>query len=237
MTGNQEKQQEPSRLGHQMLHSHEVNPRYPGVLSRPIVGRILEISPPLDHDVRVSATLTRSSNEPSTPMATRRRPVAVLVGVALAVALVVLTMALTGHVVTDRTAAEGAIQHHRGLALAAMPQLDRALQRALLEPLADRPASPIPWLAGPQLGPGQPDVSAQGAPTIRTTLIRSTPDAVVAKMVVRSDGYQSTIIDKWFDGGAASDACSYSDLPTQWSGGNSAATCRQVVTSVPIIKR
>jgi hypothetical protein len=180
------------------------------------------------------STMLAPAPRPSRSSATRNRSVALVLGVVLAAAaLLSSAVALTVHVVADRTNAEARIQHHRGLALAAAPQLDRALQRALLRPVTDRAASPRPWQAGPQLGPGTPDASAQGAPTIETILVRSAPDAVVARMVIESDGFTTTLIDKWSDGGSSSDTCSYSDLPPPWSTANSAATCRDVVTSVP----
>ncbi len=156
--------------------------------------------------------------------------------VALLLVLVLAAVAATAHVAAGRTTAEARIQHHRGLALAAMPQLDHALKRALRMPLAERLASPLPWLAGPQLGPGQPDVDAQGSPTIRTWLLRSVPDAVVAKMVIRSDGYQTTFIDEWSGGGNSNDVCGYNDVPSPGLGDSTAATCQAVIDSVPATK-
>ena len=174
-----------------------------------------------------------AGTDASTSSTTRgRRPVVILVALGVAVLLVVTSVIATW-VVHQRTATESAIQHHRGLALAAMPQLDQALRQALKVPVASRPASELPWLAGPQLGPGQSDSFAQGSPVIRTTLVRSGPDFVVAKMVVRSDGYESTLIDKVFDGGASSDACGYTNLPDPWQGGNTAQICNALIDSVP----
>jgi hypothetical protein len=187
-----------------------------------------------DHDQWVTSTLVSTAEPEASAAAPRKVPVVGVLVVALALVLALLAaVAATAHVVSGRTTAETRIQHHRGLALAAAPQLDRALQRALRMPVADRPASALPWLAGPQLGPGQPDVDAQGSPTIRTWLVRSVSDAVVAKMVIRSDGYRSTLIDKWFDGGSSSDTCGYGDLP---GGADNAATCQTVIDSVPATK-
>jgi hypothetical protein len=183
----------------------------------------------------VTATLLPSA-EPGAPLrAARRTPLLVVLVVVLA--LILATVALAAHVVRGQTNEEARIEHHRGLALAAMPQLDRALQRVLRMPLAERPASTLPWLAGPQLGPGQPDILEQGSPTIETWLVRSTPDAVVAKMVIHSDGYQTTIVDEWSAGGGSNDSCGYSDLPGRWAGDNTAAICDALITSVPTSAR
>ncbi len=103
--------------------------------------------------------------------------------------------------------------------------------RALRDPVSERRTSDRPWPAGPQLGPRQLDV-ASGDSVITTTLVRSAPDAVIAKMVVQSDGYQTTYFDKWFDGGSSSDSCGYTDLPG-WQGRTNPRHCDAFVDSVP----
>ena len=155
--------------------------------------------------------------------------------VLLLVVAVITTTVVAARVVGAQRETEAGIQHHRGLALAASKTLHQSLQRLLREPVSDRPTLGLPWADGPQLGPGGQDIYAQGAPTVRTVLLRSSPTAVVARMVVNSDGYTSTLVHAEWSGaqGTGSDSCSYTTLPSRWGGTNTADACDQVIARVP----
>ena len=156
--------------------------------------------------------------------------------VLLLVVAVITTTVVTARVVGDQRETEAGIQHHRGLTLAAATTLSQSLQSLLRKPVSDRPTLGLPWAGGTQLGPAQPDIYAQGAPTISTVLLRSSPTTVVARMVVNSDGYTTTLVHaEWSSSahGTGSDSCSYSTLPARWSGTNTARSCDQVIAGVP----
>jgi hypothetical protein len=198
------------------------------------MGESLAFRADQDHYRRMTATLAPPGRqEAAAEPPGRSKALIVVVAVIVAAVAVLATAFVASLVARHRADVEAGIQHHRGLALAASSTLSRDLNRALRQPVAARPASSLPWLDGPQLGPGPVDAMAQGSPRIATWLVRSAPDAVVGRTVVISDGYRTVVVEKWSAGETSTDDCSYTDLPSPWNSGTTEAMCQKLIDSVP----
>jgi len=125
-----------------------------------------------------------------------------------------------------RADAAAAVAQHKALVFSAQSSLDRAIVRLAEVPEGQRVTADLPGapsLEQSSLG------SDGGAPSVQSTLVESTSDVVVGYTIVRSNGYTSTVVEKYTTSssrlGVTSSTCSYGDL------GGTAADCADLLPS------
>ena len=124
--------------------------------------------------------------------------------------VVVVACATTAQRVSQDTEAQARAAHHSSLAGAAGSTLNDALSALVKVPVSERVPGVLP--GAPALGSidGQQD-----GEQVHTTLLVSKPDTVAAKVVITSDGYSTTIVEKYTastTGGAVLTSCSFGDM-------------------------
>lgn len=156
------------------------------------------------------------------PTRTRSRAwAAVLVVLAL-----IGSVGISGRVAGSRAEAADAVTQHQALVLSAQNSLDRAIVGLGEVPTAQQVKGDLPGapsLEQPSLG------GDDGAPSVQTTLVESTPDVIAGYVIVRSNGYTSTVVEKHTTSssplGVTSSICSYGDM------GGTATECADLLPS------
>lgn len=124
--------------------------------------------------------------------------------------VVVVACATTAQRVSQNTEAQARAAHHSSLGEAAGSTLNDALSALVKVPVSERVPGVLP--GAPTLGSidGQQD-----GDQVRTTLLVSKPDTVAAKVEITSDGYSTTIVERYTAsraGGAVLTSCSFGDM-------------------------
>jgi hypothetical protein len=148
---------------------------------------------------------------PSTDPPARTRSRGWIVGV---IVLALISGAVTvGPAAAARARAAADVAAHTALVTSAQAGLDRAVARLGEVEVGARADGDLP---------GAPSLEAANAsgdsptPSVRTTLVRSTSDVVVAYVVVRSNGYASAVVEKHTTSASASGfaslICAFGDV-------------------------
>jgi hypothetical protein len=134
----------------------------------------------------------------------------------LALVVLVVACAATAQRVSRNAEARAEAAHHSALGAAAGVSLNAALEALVKVPVSDRVAGVLP--GAPTLGDAEAvggGVIPDGGDRVQTTLLVSTPDTVAAKVEITSDGYSTTLVEKYTSSptaGQSSDVCSFGDL-------------------------
>jgi alkanesulfonate monooxygenase SsuD/methylene tetrahydromethanopterin reductase-like flavin-dependent oxidoreductase (luciferase family) len=126
--------------------------------------------------------------------------------------VVVVACATTAQRVSQNAEAQARATHHSSLAEAAGSTLNDALSALVKVPVSQRLPGVLP--GAPALGSidGQSD-----GDLVQTTLLVSKPDTVVAKVEIRSDGYSTTLVERYTasaTGTGVLTSCSFGDMGT-----------------------
>jgi hypothetical protein len=153
----------------------------------------------------------RTASSPKAPTTAGR-----LAATGLAVAVLVVACAATAARVSHNAEARARAAHHSSLGAAAGVSLNDALAALVSVPVSDRVPGLLP--GAPTLG-GADDVGgatgSNGGEQVQTTLLVSTPDTVVAKVEITSDGYSTTLVEKYTSSstaGQSTEVCSFGDM-------------------------